>query len=88
MNLGLGCWSLQVDSFGVTLPGDNILASRVLELWLCVGDFTTLSLGLFILKTSLGCLGGSWEQAASEVSPEPNTQGACSVPGKVVSAGG
>lgn len=44
-------------------PGNSILAPRVLELWLCMGDFATLSLGLFILKASLGCLGGSREQA-------------------------
>lgn len=46
------------------MPGNDILAPRVLELWLCMGDVTTLSLGPFILKTSLGCLGGSREQGA------------------------
>lgn len=55
------------------MPGNNVLAPRVLELWPCMGDFTTPSLRLFILKTLLGCLGGSWSRR-SEVSLELNPQ--------------
>lgn len=60
------------------MPGNNILAPRVLEWWLCVGDFTKPEPQALHFKDFIVLSG--WERGAGGL----RSVGECSVAGKVV----